>query len=191
MHSNVMSYTVLLCHHRTVRNSLSIPLCACGWIDKDLETNKTINQPQKSTSCGRHKITSNNVHQALMSSSGNLFCFLFFRAQSYYCGPGQRWQDHHSLPIVSAQTVLESSHVYLSIKKRPFCPFLKQLDEWGGTHLAYDREQCGRDCGQQHPFPDVGHWGPGVPQVLLEYVLHKHRGNRWLWGFVFKELINK
>lgn len=53
-----------------------------------------------------------------------------------------------------------------------------QLDERGGAHLPYDRQQCGGDRGQQHSFPDVGYWRTGVPAVVMEYILYKYRGER-------------
>ena len=57
-----------------------------------------------------------------------------------------------------------------------------QFYERGGAHLSYNRQQRGGDSGEQHSFPDVGHRRAGVTEILLEHVLHKHRGQTTYCG---------
>lgn len=54
--------------------------------------------------------------------------------------------------------------------------FSLQLDERSGAHLTYDRQQRGRDRGQQHALSDVGYRRAGVAALLVEHLLHQHRG---------------
>lgn len=58
------------------------------------------------------------------------------------------------------------------------CLFPVQLHERGGSHLSHHRQQRGGDRGEQHALPDVGHRGAGVSALLLEHLLHQHRGER-------------
>lgn len=41
--------------------------------------------------------------------SGFALSFLSFRAQSHNCGPGQCWQDHHPLSVVSGEILYISA----------------------------------------------------------------------------------
>ncbi|KAI3355329.1 hypothetical protein L3Q82_018182, partial [Scortum barcoo] len=43
---------------------------------------------------------------------------------------------------------------------------------------AHNRKQRGRNSGQEHPLPDVGHRRAGVSAVLLEHLLLQHRGEK-------------
>lgn len=55
-----------------------------------------------------------------------------------------------------------------------FCSL--EPDEGGGPHVAHNRQQRGRNSGEEHSLPDVGHWRPGVSEVLLEHLLLQHGG---------------
>lgn len=56
-----------------------------------------------------------------------------------------------------------------------------QPDEGGGPHVAHHRQQRGRNSGEEHSLPDVGHWRTGVSEVLLEHLLLQHRGEGHRW----------
>lgn len=84
-----------------------------------------------------------------------ILSFLHHRAQDRHGGPGQRGQDHHSVPAA---------------------------DERGGPHVTHHRQQR-RGGGVEEPtLHYVGLGRPGVPQISLEHLLHQHRGEEGRQG---------
>jgi len=55
--------------------------------------------------------------------------------------------------------------------------FVMQFNEWGGAHVSYDWQQCGRNSGEENPLPDVGYRWSGESPFLLEHILLQHWGN--------------
>lgn len=54
--------------------------------------------------------------------------------------------------------------------------FVVQFNEWGGAHVSYDWQQCGRNSSEENPLPDVGYWWSGESPLLLEHILLQHWG---------------